>query len=426
MKRLSIIRILLIAVVFISCRKKEHIDIDQVLPIGLKPTATNPWLPSTPYNYQVGGNNDLATLGRVLFYDKNLSLDKSVSCGSCHQQGHGFADNRAFSIGVQGLQTPRNTHALTSINNSRFWDGKNEFVITSTSSTTSTITTTTTFTESITSCTDASTYTSNVVSCTTFTMSSTTNTTININQSIRFISPLTIPFLTPSEMNMDRVDLCDRLATIPYYNYLFQKAFGSVKPLISETNIQMALGTFMDNITSSNSKFDQVALGSAQFTQEEQDGMNIFRGKGKCTLCHNENNSFGGNQGQFEDIGLDNGHTDLGRGGVTNSVPDQGKFHVPSLKNVGLTAPYMHDGRFKTLEEVVDFFDSGVKKSQNLSSAMSAHPSSNANGTFTSGGVTPSPLNLTQDEKSNLVAFLRTLTDNTQATDIRFSNPFKH
>src|SRR5258708_1494036 len=94
----------------ISCGKKAYTDPE--LTAGLKPTPTNPWLPSKAYAYAEGGNNDLVTLGRVLFYDKNLSSDRSISCGSCHKQASGFADNTAFSTGNSGLQTTRNAHTI--------------------------------------------------------------------------------------------------------------------------------------------------------------------------------------------------------------------------------------------------------------------------------------------------------------------------
>jgi cytochrome c peroxidase len=153
--------------------------------------------------------------------------------------------------------------------------------------------------------------------------------------------------------------------------------------------------------------------------------MTVFNGRGKCADCHLATSSFSGNDGQFEDIGLDLVYTDLGRGAITNSFQDNGRFHVPSLKNVALTAPYMHDGRFKTLTDVVNFFSEGIQSSPNLSSALTANPQSNGNGGYYTGG-TAVPLGLTATEKSNLVAFLQTLTDNSLVTDVRYSDPFKH
>jgi cytochrome c peroxidase len=380
----------------ISCGKKEWTAPEHNS--GLKPTPTNPWLPSKAYEYPVGGNNDLATLGRVLFYDKNLSLDKSVSCGSCHQQGHGFADSKQFSTGFNGAQTARNTHVIINADNSRFWDGKNQTQFGG---------------PMVTTCTGSY----NTTTCT----NSLPNTV--------FKNPVSIPFLSSSELNMaDMTVLTNRVAAQPYYTYLFQKAFSTLHPDFTEENIEMALGTFMDNITSTNCKFDQMKSGKIQLTPEEQDGMNIFNGKAKCNLCHHETNSFAGVAGQFEDIGLDVNYTDLGRGTVTSSAIDNGRFHVPSLKNIGLTAPYMHDGRFATLNDVVDFFDGGVKNSPNLSSALSIHAVSDGNGGFmpVTSGVTAQPLNLTSTEKLHLVAFLNTFSDLTLANDIRFSDPFKH
>lgn len=401
--------ILMILVTTVSCSKKvaampEH-----------KKSSTDPELPPVAYSYAVGGNNDLATLGRVLFYDKNLSGDRTVSCGSCHQQQFGFADNKKLSTGAYGVLASRNTHIITQSDNSRFWDGKNQVVFNNivTSCSTSTVTTTV--------------LTSNYSVTTSSTVTTTSTTCLEeLIQAAVFTNPVKIPFITTGEMNIGLQELRQRISSIPYYSELFSKAFPGNSTPVTETNIELALGVFMDNFVSGNSKFDMVNNGSAQFTPEEADGFNVFNGKGKCSLCHKPDNNFAGKPGQFEDIGLDAFYGDQGRKRLTNLVSDEGRFHVPTLKNISLTAPYMHDGRFRTLNEVVDFFDNGVQQSVNLSTAMSAHPTPDGNGGFIGGATNIQPLSLTSTEKANLVEFLKTLTDYAIINDKKLSDPFKH
>ncbi len=350
---------------------------------GLKPMPGGPRLPSTPYIYPNanGSNNDIITLGRVLFYDKNLSADNSVACGSCHQQANGFADNKAFSTGFGAQQTPRNAHSLCNTNDSKFWDGKVDGGGGATPG--------------------------GIIPGGDGGYGGAQATPI-----------LTVPFQSHVELNMpDGNVLCSKLSALPYYPYLFNKAFQS--NTVSIDQIEQAIGSFIATITVSNSRFDQAfpsngASGSISLSPQEQAGMTIFNGKGKCADCHIASQSFAGTSGQFEDIGLDAVYgNDKGRGAITNSSQDNGKFHVPSLKNVALSAPYMHDGRFANLNQVVDFFSDNIQNSPNLS------------GTLSSGG-TAIRLGLTATEKNNLVAFLQTLTDNSLVTDIRYSDPFKH
>ncbi|MGZ3905056.1 MAG: cytochrome-c peroxidase, partial [Bacteroidia bacterium] len=294
-------------------------------------------------------------------------------------------------------------------------DGKNQVVFNNlvTSCTTSTVT--------------ATVLTSNYSVTTTDTITSTTTTCLEeLIQAAVFTNPVKIPFITTGEMNIGLQEAVRRISALPYYSDLFSKAFPGNPTPVTQANIEIALGVFMDNIVSGNSKFDMVNNGSAQFTPEEADGQDVFNGKGKCSLCHRADNNFAGKAGQFEDIGLDLSYIDQGRKRLTNLSSDEGRFHVPSLKNVSLSAPYMHDGRFRTLNEVVEFFDNGVQQSANLSSAMSAHPTPDGNGGFTSGGHNFQPLLLTSTEKEHLVEFLKTLTDYTIINDKKLSDPFKH
>jgi cytochrome c peroxidase len=340
--------ILTASIIFTSCNKKW---VEPSYNEGYKPTPAGPWLPS--------GKIDLFTLGRVLFYDKNLSMDKSVSCGSCHQQAHGFADNKAFSTGYNGLQTTRNAHSILNTNNSHFWDGRID----------------------------------------------------------NYLQATAVPLQTHSELNMPDLDsLCRRLAAVYYYPDFFKQAAPYYTTDISPDNIELALSTFISSISASNSKYDQAypsaqsgLSASAALSPQELNGLAIFTGKGKCSLCHDPANDFGGQPGRFEDIGLDLVYKDLGRGAITNNSTDNGKFQIPSLRNSSLTAPYMHDGRFNTLNDVVDFFSEGVTNSANLSNVLTA------------GGTA-----LTPAEKSDLLAFLLTLTDMSKINDVNYSDPFKH
>ena len=381
----SCIGFVVLLLVVISCNKTPY---KYSYSEGLKPLPNSPWLPATAYNYSNtnGSSNDLITLGRVLFYDKNLSADNSVACGSCHQQANGFADNKPFSTGFGGQQTTRNAHSLCNTNDSKFWDGK--------------------------------------------VGGSSGVTPVGFGGDgggyggAQATPILTVPFQSHVELNMaDGNVLCSKLSALPYYPYLFNKAFQSTT--VSIDQIEQALGNFIATITVSNSLYDQYAMGTGTLNSQQQAGLAVFNGRGKCADCHMATSSFGGVDGQFEDIGLDLFYgTDKGRGGITGLSSDNGRFHVPSLKNVSLSAPYMHDGRFATLTQVVDFFSDSIHSSPNLSSAFTAHPHNTGNGYSTGGPAVP--LGLTATEKSNLVAFLQTLTDNSLVTDVRYSDPFKH
>lgn len=322
-------------------------------------------------------------MGRVLFYDKNLSQDNSVACGSCHQQAYGFADNKSFSVGFGSQHTSRNAHSLVNTNDSKFWDGK--------------------------------------VPGSGGVTPGGGDGGYGGSQSTPI---LTVPFQSHVELNIqDNNALCTKLSSLSYYPYLFNKAFQS--STVSVDQIQLAIGSFIATITASNSLYDQSVMGAVTLNPQQQAGMAIFNGIGKCADCHIATNSFAGNDGQFEDIGLDLVYgPDKGRGLITGNNSDNGRFHVPSLKNVALSAPYMHDGRFATLAQVVDFFSDSIHSSPNISSALTAHPYNTGNG-YSTGG-TAVPLGLTATEKSNLVAFLQTLTDNSLVTDVRYSDPFKH
>ena len=306
-----------------------------------------------------------ATLGRVLFYDKNLSANNAVSCASCHKQNLAFADNAAFSEGLNGGLTDRNTMGLINARyyeNGRFlWDERAE----------------------------------------------------SLEEQVL------LPIQDHTEMGMDLADLVIKLQALDYYTVLFEKTFGSAE--ITTERIARALSQFIRSIVSINSKYDQglIAINSdgenplslPNFTAQENLGMDIFLRRATCVYCHGTAQFV---NDEAKNNGLELSYTDPGKGGVTGHASDQATFKVPSLRNVALTAPYMHDGRFQTLMEVVNHYSDNVQ----------AHPNLNFRLTNEVTGEVLR-LQLSQSEKEALVAFLETLTDHDILTDEKYSDPFK-
>ena len=313
---------------------------------------------NTPVNNPV--TNAGATLGRVLFYDKRLSLNQTISCSSCHQREHGFSDPRKFSVGFLGGQTGRNSMGLQNARwyqrRAFFWDER------------------------------AATLEDQVLQ----------------------------PIQNSVEMGMTLPDLVTRLSAEPFYQTLFTYAFGSAG--ITSNRISLALAQFVRSIVSTQSKFDiGAASGFSNFTAQENLGRQIFNGQvgnATCNACHGTDNFVPGPA--INNNGLENPYVDKGLGGITERTQDEGLFKVPSLRNIERTAPYMHDGRFATLEEVVEFYNSGVVNHPNLSPPLRV-----------AGGAVRR-LNLTNAQKAALVAFLKTLTDDSIATDEKFSDPFNY
>ena len=301
-----------------------------------------------------------ATLGRVLFYDKRLSLNQSISCASCHQQAHGFSDPAKFSVGFDGGLTGRNSMGLANarwyLRRAFFWDER--------------------------------------------------AATLEIQ--------VLQPIQNAVEMGMSLPVLETRLAAEPFYADLFTRAFGT--SAVTSDRIARALAQFVRSIVSTSAKYDAgVTSNFANFTAQEALGRQIYNGQvgnATCLACHGTDNFVPGPG--INNNGLENPYTDKGLGEVTGRPQDEGLFKVPSLRNIAFTAPYMHDGRFATLEEVVEFYNSGITAHPNLSP-----PLRNGNGT-------PRRLNLTAAQKAALAAFLRTLSDTSLPTDARFSDPFNY
>lgn len=315
---------------------------------------------NTPANNHV--TNAAATLGRILFYDKRLSANNTVSCSSCHQREHAFSDPRKFSVGFEGGLTGRNSMGLSNARwyqrRAFFWDER------------------------------AATLEDQVLQ----------------------------PIQNSVEMGMTLPALVTKLGAEPFYAEQFTSAFGS--PEVTSNRISLALAQFVRSIISTKSKYDAgVAVGFSNFTQQENLGRQIFFGQvgnATCTACHGTDNFVPGPN--INNNGLENPYVDKGRGAITGLPQDEGLFKVPSLRNIELTAPYMHDGRFATLEEVVEFYNSGVVNHPNLSPPLRTPPPGNG----------PRRLNLTANQKAALVAFLKTLTDTSIVTDEKFSDPFNY
>ncbi len=333
--------------------------------------ALKPKLPELPYTYSSSSfvdnspidnrlTNDGATLGRVLFYDPRLSLNNSVSCATCHKQQYAFADEGAFSTGYEGQLTGRNTPAVINAAEKRsfFWDGR--------------------------------------------------ETSLE--------RMVLMPVRHRVEMGLEQSSVLEKkIASIDFYPQLFANAFGT--PEVTADRISMALAQFVRSIASKQSRMD-----FSQLTLQEQQGQNLFFQKG-CVTCHASFNLGGDNMASdpysgvsttlnAANIGLDVEYKDKGIMELNSDANSNGAFKIPSLRNLAYTAPYMHDGRFKTLEEVVEHYNTGIMPSQKLDVVLRDN-----NGQ-------PLRMNMSTEEKAALVAFLRSATDDHIVHDVRYSNPF--
>lgn len=300
-------------------------------------------------------------LGRMLFYEKMMSKDGSQACASCHLQEFAFADTARFSIGVRNL--PGKMQAMAVFNtawhtNEFFWNGRAHLLR---------------------------------------------------DQSI-------LPIQDELEMDETLENVVAKLSDIEDYTNQFTRAFGSAE--ITSEKISLALEQFMNSIVSVNSKYDQYISGDYTLTESEERGRALFfteynqffpeQSGADCAHCHAGEN-FANNR--FMNNGLDDdANLKDGRFEVTDEPRDKGAFKVTSLRNIELTAPYMHDGRFKTLEEVIDHYNEGLKPSQTIDPALEQ--------TRATG------LMLDEQDKADLVAFLKTLTDLELTTNSAYSDPF--
>ena len=373
---------ILLVLTFYSCKESENTDpenksypgIDAFLTIDIDNLLnySDQNLPAyyqnLPTNTPAGNptTNIGATLGRVLFYDKALSINNSISCASCHMQSNGFTDSALLSLGFEGGKTGAHSMRLANaqyyLGLSFFWNKRASSLETQT----------------------------------------------------------TMPIQDPIEMGFDAAhggiaSLIKKLSTIAYYQELFDLTYGS--KTITENKMQDAMAQFIRSMNSVNSKFDEgfadrfnpnapgpgqgIGAPFANYTTQENEGKILFlqptiNGGAGCAACHNPP-SF-----SLAPNSLSNGLT----------AGETVVFKSPSLKNVSFTGPYMHDGSLKTLDEVIEHYNSGILDGPSLDNRLKP------------GGIVQA-LNLSADQKAALVAFLNTLADNSIIADQRFSNPFK-
>ncbi len=367
MKSKFILYLSLIAVTaFISCKSKDAIVPDKGdlvytnTPLQLNIPNHFPRLADSIKSKEITVQG--ANLGRMLFYDPILSEDNTISCGSCHLQSKAFADDKALSIGVKGRVGFRNTMSLANMLwiDNFFWDGR----------------------------------------------------------SSSLEEQVLIPIQDFHEMNLTMNEMVFKLQNSTNYPSLFNQAFGS--PGISPTRVADALRQFVSTMVSSNSKYDRYLQGIESLTTQELQGERLFythpefptlRGA-NCGDCHSGSLQ---SDNQFRNNGLDLVYADDGLFNVTGNQGDKAKFRVMSLRNIALTAPYMHDGRFNTLQEVLDHYNEHVKIHANIDPLMDA-----ANSPFPQS----KQLELTPSEISSVIAFLHTLTDTSFVNNPAFSNPF--
>ncbi|NOX46080.1 MAG: cytochrome-c peroxidase [Chlorobi bacterium] len=291
-------------------------------------------------------------LGRMLYYDKILSGDNTQSCASCHAPEFSFTDNgKQFSEGIDGSIGNRNSPSVinTAWMPSFFWDGRAATVE---------------------------------------------------DQALG-------PVPNPVEMNLPWPEAMQKLNAHPDYPDLFFKAFGTRE--IDSMLVAKAIAQFERTMISSNSKWDRYLRNEAVLTQAESQGFEIFFSEiGDCFHCHT---TILFTDNLFHNNGMDAAFTDLGLGEISGNANDIGKFKTPTLRNIEFTAPFMHDGRFETIEDVVDFYSEGVVWSETIDPLMKK--------------VGQGGLHLTDDQKENLIAFLKTLTDESYIENPDFSDPFE-
>lgn len=288
-------------------------------------------------------------LGRKLFYDPILSGNNTIACADCHRQENAFTDPRQFSVGIDGISGKRNSMSLTNIawQHRLFWDGR----------------------------------------------------ALGLeDQALR-------PIKDPIEMHETMGNAVAELQAIPEYTEMFWRAFGT--EAVDSVLIAKALSQFERTFISFNSRYDRWKLGLDSLNKSELLGMLAFQSntQGGCAQCH----SFGAifSDFIFRNNGLDSLPTDEGRFAVTGDPTEIGAFKTSSMRNVEYTAPYMHDGRFATLEQVLEFYNTGFHLGPHTDKAM----------------LTMVKGRLSEDDKANIIAFLKTLSEPEFLTNPAFKKP---
>lgn len=283
-------------------------------------------------------------LGKRLFFDNILSVNNTKACASCHSPQHAFSDPNQFSVGVTNIEGTRNSMPLFNLawnfDDRYFWDG----------------------------------------------------------HALGLESQALEPVIDANELGNDSWEPVEaKLNNHPEYPQLFKQAFGT--SVITKTLVSKAIAQFERTLISGNSKFDKFSNGEVALTPQEQNGLDVFmdESRGDCFHCHGNPNNPLWTDNKFHNNGLDATFSDLGFGLITGNPNDNGKFKSPSLRNLAYTAPYMHDGRFATLEQVIEHYSTGLQASSTIDPLMKK---------VAQGGV-----NLTAQDKADLKAFLLTLSD---------------
>ena len=333
-----------------SCLKEKNIELT---------SSPTPYVLNIPSNFppvEIPDENPLTVegvrLGRHLFWENRMSGDNSMSCASCHAPQYAFSDPSPSSIGINGDSSKRNSMVLQNLawSNDFFWDGS----------------------------------------------------VITLEEQIL------LPVMDSTEMDESWSNFLNEIKFDNLYRELFYDAFGTLEP--DSTHAAKAIAQFLRTMISSNSKYDKVLRYEANFTPDENAGFSSFNSLtgGDCFHCHG---GILGTDLSYKNNGLDEFPTDSGRGLVTLNPLDNFKFKVPSIRNIEYSAPYMHDGRFNTIDQVIDFYSTGIHaNSPNIDPLIE----------FASqGGVQLNPT-----ERMQLKAFLLTLSDPSFINNPDFSNPF--
>ena len=273
-------------------------------------------------------------LGEKLFFDPILSIDSTVSCASCHAPSAGYSDISQFSEGVAGV-TNRNSMPIINAGwmKSLFWDGRAS----------------------------------------------------SLEDQAKH------PVENKVEMGERWKHVVSKLQRHPEYPILFSEAFGTTK--ITTSLATKAIAQYERTLISANAKYDRFRAGKVEFTEQEKRGLNLFFSeKADCFHCHGTR-LFTDNR--YHNTGLDDNYKDMRLADISQRPHDMGKFKTPTLRNITVTAPYMHDGRFNTLEEVIDFYNEGTKAPETIDPLIGPNRR----------------LNLSEEDKAALIAFLKTLTD---------------
>jgi cytochrome c peroxidase len=358
--------ITLIIFVISCCKPTDEINDSDLTNILYNPQAYTLNAPSSFPKMEIPADNPLTTegveLGRRLFFDPILSRDSTMSCGSCHAPEFAFTDGKAVSRGVDGIDGSRSAMSLENIGyvtKGLFWDGRVKTLE---------------------------------------------------DQAL-------LPIEDPIELHTIWDKVIEKLKNHKDYPERFRKAFGIIsKNDMSKTLAVKAIAQFERTLISGNAKVDKILRREDFFTDDELDGYQLFFNAAgapdaQCGHCHTSpfysaNDYF--NNGLDEALTL-NSFKDKGLGGVTNKLFDNGKFRAPSLRNIELTAPYMHDGRFKTLEEVIEHYASGGHYAENVDPFIPQIKD----------------IKLTPKQKKQILLFLKTLTDTSFTKNPAFQNPYK-